>query len=115
MFAFLQSQPIVLLFVVVALGYLLGRVQIGGMGLGNSASMLIVGLTFSIIAQRANVALSLPPILSTLFFDLFIFAVGLKVGPQFFWAFDRDGRRYLLLALVTASCSVALACAFARL
>ena len=43
--------------------------------------------------------ISVPPLLKTIAFALFIFTIGYKVGPQFFSALKKDGLNYLWLSL----------------
>jgi putative transport protein len=76
-------QPFILLFLVVAAGYGLGKLQYKGVGLGSTASTLVIALLVSIAASLSGVTLSIPEFASTLFFNLFMFSVGMKVGPQF--------------------------------
>jgi putative transport protein len=104
----LGKQPFVLLFLVVAAGYGLGRLQIKGVGLGATASTLIVALLVSLLAAREAVAFSIPEFASTIFFNLFMFSVGMKVGPQFVSGLRRDARHFILLAVMVPLLSVAL-------
>ena len=48
--AFLEGQPFIALFLVVGLGYALGRVQVAGFSLGIGA-VLFVGLAIGAIAR----------------------------------------------------------------
>ena len=57
--AFLDTQPFIALFVVIGLGYALGRVRIGGFSLGIGA-VLFVGLAVMIVAAVANIWLQMP-------------------------------------------------------
>ncbi|HEY7371962.1 MAG TPA: TrkA C-terminal domain-containing protein [Polyangia bacterium] len=96
----LAKQPFVLLFLVVAAGYALGRLKVRGIGLGATASTLIIALATSLIAALRGTTFALPEFASTLFFNLFMFAVGMKVGPQFLSGLRRDAKRFLLLGLL---------------
>ena len=51
--AFLEGQPFIALFLVVGLGYALGRVQVAGFSLGIGA-VLFVGLAIGAIAPKAT-------------------------------------------------------------
>ena len=87
---YLHAQPFVLLFLTVAGGYALGKVPVKGFALGATAGILIVGIGFSAWASaRHGVQFELPAFASTIFFNLFMFAVGMKVGPQFVSATKR--------------------------
>lgn len=95
----LGKQPFILLFLVVAAGYALGRVKIKGVGLGATASTLIIALAISLWAAKSGIHFSIPEFASTIFFNLFMFSVGMKVGPQFLSGLRRDAGHYIFLAL----------------
>ena len=71
----LAEQPLLLLFVVAALGYAIGEIKIKGTGLG-VAAVLFVGLAFGALDER----LTLPPALVSLGLVLFVYMVGLASG-----------------------------------
>src|SRR5689334_9809098 len=97
----LAGQPFMLLFVVVAVGYVLGRVNVKGIGLGATASTLLVGLALSLLAVHSyGIKLSIPEFASTVFFNLFMFSVGMKVGPQFISGLRRDAGKFIVLGLL---------------
>jgi putative transport protein len=113
LFTFLKDQPLVLLFVVVGGGLLLAKIRIARINPGVVAGTLIFGLLLSLAAAHvADVSLELPSILQGTFFNLYIFAVGLRVGPQCFAGLERGARQFLLVALVAlvATPAVALLC-----
>jgi len=86
--AFLTAYPIVTLFGVIGIGYLLGEIRILGFRLG-VAGVLFVGLAAG--ALGADVAL--PPIVATFGLILFIYSIGLQFGPTFVSPFGREGYR----------------------
>jgi putative transport protein len=106
--AALAKQPFILLFLVVAAGYALGRVKVHGIGLGPTASSLIIALAISLLAATRGTKFAIPEFASTLFFNLFMFAVGMKVGPQFLSGLRRDAKRFILLGILIPLGSVAL-------
>lgn len=113
LFAFLHNQPFFVIFGVVALGMWLGRKKIGGIALGSVVCIILVGLVLSIAALRVSgSSLALPDILKTVFFNLFIFAIGVKIGPQFFAGLERDGWHLIVIGLIVAVLSPALAYGF---
>jgi putative transport protein len=115
-FQFLHDQPFFTIFGVVALGMWLGAKKIGGISLGSVVCIILVGLVVSIWAYNAaRVSLALPDILKTVFFNLFIFAIGVKIGPQFFSGLERDGWHLVAIGLVVAVLAPALAYACGRL
>jgi putative transport protein len=48
------------------------------------------------------VSLAIPEVVKTVFFDLFLFAVALRIGPQFFSGLQRDGWRMVTIAVIVA-------------
>lgn len=92
--ALLESSPFLLLMVVAGIGYLLGKVQIGGFGLG-IAAVLFVGLGVGALGER----LKLPELVFQLGLILFVYTVGLSSGPGFFGALRARGLRDNLLVV----------------
>jgi putative transport protein len=86
--AFLREQPLILLFLVAAIGYPLGLLRIGGSSLG-VAAVLFVGLAFGALDPD----LKLPEIIYQLGLVLFVYTIGLSSGPGFFRALKRKGLR----------------------
>src|SRR5262245_55556576 len=101
-FQFLHSQPFFVIFGVVAIGMWLGRQKIGGIALGSVVCIIITGLVTSIWALQSGVSLAMPDVLKTIFFNLFIFAIGVKIGPQFFAVLERDGWHMVVIGLIVA-------------
>ncbi|GFE80336.1 transporter [Steroidobacter agaridevorans] len=103
LYQFLHSQPFFTIFSVVALGMWLGAKKIGGISLGSVVCIILVGLLTSVTAYNvADVSLALPDVLQTVFFNLFIFAIGVKIGPQFFSGLERDGWHLVAIGLLVA-------------
>ena len=107
--ALLSESPILLIFTVIGLGYLVANIRIAGIPVGPVIGVLLVALLFG------HVGFSAPPGASGFGFALFIFSVGIQAGPSFFSAFAADGLRYLTLACVVAASAVALSLVLARL
>lgn len=99
-----RENPLLLLFVVIALGYGLGSIRIRNFKLG-VAAVLFVGLGFGALAPDLQV----PQILIFLGLAIFVYTVGLSSGPAFFAGFRKDGPRDLVFALLTIGFSAALA------
>jgi putative transport protein len=98
---FLGSQPFVLLFLTLALGTRLGRQPLGFIKLGSTAGTLLVGILISLAAHLGyGITYDVPALLTTVFLNLFMFAVGLKVGPQFFAGLRRDGLKFVTISLL---------------
>lgn len=87
-------MPILTLFVVIGLGYLLGQINIFGFRFG-LAGVLFVGIAVGSLSP----AIALPEIVSSLGLIIFVYTVGIQSGPAFFASFQREGKRANLLAL----------------
>jgi putative transport protein len=108
-FHFLQAEPFVALFGVLALGMMLGRPAIGGISLGSVICIIFVGLLLSIASyQSTGTALVLPDVVKTIFFNIFIFSLGVKIGPQFFAGLQRDGWHMVAIGAIVAVLAPAL-------
>ncbi|MFO0571953.1 MAG: aspartate:alanine exchanger family transporter [Polyangiaceae bacterium] len=94
MIALLTQSPFLLLMVVSGIGFLLGKIEVGGFSLGVSA-VLFVGLGIGALAGP----LKLPEIVFQLGLILFVYTVGLSSGPGFFSALRARGLRDNLLVL----------------
>jgi putative transport protein len=102
-FHFLQAQPFLVIFGVVALGMWLGKRSVAGISLGSVVCIILAGLLISIWAfNGAGVSLALPDVLKTVFFNLFIFSMGVKIGPQFFAGLERDGWHMVTIGVIVA-------------
>lgn len=96
----LRADPEIAVFLAIGLGVLVGRIQIGSFHLGAVAGALLMGL---IIGQ---VGLEVPHELKSVFFVLFIYAVGFKSGPEFFSCLNRGSLKLVLFSVVL--CATAL-------
>jgi putative transport protein len=99
-FGFLKTYPYVLLFFTVGLSIWLGRLTIKGYGLGMVAGAVIVGAILSIWASTYGIKLQLDNFVRLLFYYLFMYGVGLRVGPSFINSLGRDSLRFTLLAVL---------------
>ena len=102
-----SDNPLLLLFVVSALGYLAGQVKIKGTSLG-VAAVLFVGLGFGFF----NPAYNIPDIIFQLGLVLFVYSIGLSSGPAFFKSFKTNGWRdigYVMTMLICTVCIAVLA------
>lgn len=91
----LEQQPLMALFLTIAVGYIVGEVNIKGLSLGVGA-VLFVGLLMGYLVPKAAPA----PMLGTLGLALFLYAVGIQYGKQFFLGLgSADGRRASLIAV----------------
>lgn len=93
----LGQQPLMTLFLTVALGYLLGEVNIKGFSLGAGA-VLFVALFIGWLAPDSAPA----PLVGSLGLALFLYCVGIQYGKQFFTGLIRPaGQRANLLSLLS--------------
>ncbi|MGE0659463.1 MAG: aspartate:alanine exchanger family transporter [Reyranellaceae bacterium] len=106
-FTFLQQNPYILLFFVVGMAVWVGRFNIKGYGLGMVAGAIVVGAALSVWASTYDVKLQLDNFARLLFYYLFMYGVGLRVGPSFINSLKGDGLTFTFLAIV--SCVVGLA------
>jgi len=107
---FLASHPFVLLFLTLTLGTALGRLKLGFLTLGSTAGTLLAGIAISLWAYLAyGIRYAVSAVLTTVFLNLFMFAVGLKVGPQFLAGLRRDGAKGVAIAVVVVGLNVAIA------
>jgi AspT/YidE/YbjL antiporter-like protein len=81
--AFLKNHPEAAIFLSMAVGVVIGRVKIGGFSFGNATAVLIVATVLG-ATVAGPLGLTYPPLLKTIAFALFVFAVGFHAGPQFF-------------------------------
>lgn len=88
MLKILIENPLLLLFLVAAVGYPLGRIKIRGSSLG-VASVLFTGLAIGSL----HPGLKLPEIVYMLGVALFVYTVGLANGPAFIASLRRAGFR----------------------
>lgn len=90
----LRENPELAVFLTLAAGFVLGRVRIGSFTLGNVVGTLLAGV---LIGQ---LDIDVPPIVKVIFFDLFLFATGYKVGPQFIRGLGRSALPQVAVTIV---------------
>jgi putative transport protein len=90
----LREHQELAVFLTLAIGFFIGRVRIGTFSLGIAVGTLLAGVAIG----QLNV--QVPAVVKYVFFDLFLFTTGYKVGPQFFRALKKDALPQLALTLV---------------
>lgn len=90
----LRDNPELAVFLTLALGFVVGRVRIGSFKLGNVVGTLLAGV---VVGQ---IGVAVPPAVKVIFFDLFLFATGYKVGPQFIRGLGRSALPQAALTVV---------------
>jgi len=114
-FTFLQQNPFLLLFFVVGLAVWIGRANIKGYGLGMVAGAIVVGAGLAVWSSSYGVKLELNNFAKSLFYYLFMYGVGLRVGPSFVNSLKGDGIKFVVLAVVSSILGLALVVIFAKL
>jgi putative transport protein len=98
----LRQNPELAIFLTLALGFFIGRLRIGGFSLGTVVGTLLAG----VLVGQLNI--QVPAVVKTVFFDLFLFTTGYKVGPQFFRGLKKDALSLVLVTVVLCvTCLVA--------
>ena len=81
------------LFLIIALGFILGRIKIKGLSLDVSA-VIFIALLFG------HFGVTIPKELGNIGLVLFIFTIGIQAGPGFFDSFRSKGKTLIILALL---------------
>jgi putative transport protein len=91
------ADPVIAIFLSLALGYLLGQLRVGTVQLGGICGTLLVALA---LGQQG---IEVSPDLKETAFALFIYALGFSAGPQFI-ANIRGGWRYGIFSIIEVVC-----------
>jgi putative transport protein len=105
----LQKNPEIALFLTVAIGYPLGTIKFQGFGLGAVTTTLLVG----ILIGQLDIQIS--HTVGSVFFLIFLFAIGYGVGPQFVRGIAQDGAPQALFAIIVCALMLGTAYGVARL
>src|SRR5262245_16014337 len=98
----LRHNPELAIFLTLSLGFLIGKLKIGGFSFGTVVGTLLAGV---LVGQ---LSIQIPAVVKTVFFDLFLFTTGYKVGPQFFRGLKKDALSQVLVTVVLCvTCLVA--------
>jgi putative transport protein len=90
----LQRYPEIAIFLTLAIGFAVGGIKLGKFSLGNVTGVLVAGV---LIGQ---IGITISDNVKSVFFLMFLFAVGYSVGPQFFRGLKSDGIPQVLFAVV---------------
>ncbi len=96
-------------FLTLALGFLIGKFRIGSFTLGPMLGTLFAGMVIGLLD------IPIAPVVKTIFFDLFLFATGYKVGPQFFYGLKKEALPQLVLTFVICSTCLASAVVISKI
>lgn len=89
-----REYPSLAIFLTLFLGFWIGKFKYKSFSLGTVTSVLLVG----VLVGQMKIDISGP--LKSVFFLLFLFAIGYSVGPQFFRGLRKDGMPQVLFAVV---------------
>ncbi|WP_441249130.1 aspartate-alanine antiporter [Kitasatospora sp. McL0602] len=90
-----KPYPELLIFLTIAIGFLVGKVRYKAIGLGAVTGCLIAGLFTGWVTD-----VTINGTVKSVFFIMFLFALGYKVGPQFFRGLKKDGLPQVGVAVV---------------
>jgi putative transport protein len=103
-----QQYPELAIFLTLALGYWVGSFKFGKFNLGAVTGVLLAG----VLIGQMHIIIS--PNVKSVFFLLFLFAVGYGVGPQFFRGLKSDGVPQAIFAVLQCLTSLFTAYVAAR-
>ena len=101
------AHSVLILALVIALGIMLGKIKVAGISLGVTW-ILFVGIIFSHFGMRLNEHLI--HFMKEFGLILFVYSIGLQVGPGFFSSFKKGGVRLNLLATMVVCAGVLVTC-----
>ncbi|AWP75292.1 aspartate:alanine exchanger family transporter [Bordetella bronchiseptica] len=97
---FLGSNPYILLFLTIGLAVWVGKFSIKGYGLGAVAAAIVVGCLVATVGAAYGVKFHLDEFAKSLLYYLFMYGVGLRVGPSFVNALNKESINYAILAII---------------
>lgn len=104
----LRDHPELSLFVALAIGHALGRLRLGSFQLGSVLGTLIAGVFLGLLGGGGA------PELQTIFFLLFLFAIGFRTGPEFFQALRSSAGPQIALTFILCGTGVGATWALSR-
>lgn len=90
------TQSLIVLLIAISVGFFVGRVRLGTVSLGVSAVMF-VGLFLGHYGYRMDESILV--FVRDFGLILFVYGIGIQVGPSFFSSFKKDGLLFNLLAV----------------
>jgi putative transport protein len=90
------TQSLIVLLIAISVGFFAGRIRIGNISLGVSAVMF-VGLFLGHYGYRMDESILV--FVRDFGLILFVYGIGIQVGPSFFSSFKKDGLLFNLLAV----------------
>ncbi|BFV56094.1 hypothetical protein KCMC57_up11980 [Kitasatospora sp. CMC57] len=90
-----KPYPELPIFLTIAIGFLVGKIRYRSIGLGAVTGCLVAGLFTGWVTD-----VSVNGTVKSVFFIMFLFALGYKVGPQFFRGLRKDGLPQVTVTVV---------------
>lgn len=92
------TQSLIVLLLVISVGFFVGRIRFGSISLG-VAAVMFVGLFLGHYGYRINEEILV--FVRDFGLILFVYGIGIQVGPSFFSSFKKEGLRFNILAVST--------------
>jgi putative transport protein len=105
----LRQHPEVTFFLVLGIGYLLGKARLGTFTLGAVTGTLLAGVAVGQLGVQVSAEVK------QAFFLLFLFSIGFRTGPQFFRGLKAGGLQQAALATIVAITGLLVAYVVSRL
>jgi putative transport protein len=110
----LINHPEIALFLALGVGFWIGKFKYKGIGLGSITGTLLAGVAIGALVSVPGVngavqTIEISDATKQIFFLLFLFALGVRVGPQFFSGLKGNGRSQTLFAFIMIAIGVATA------
>ena len=99
----LRHHPEVAFFLVLGMGYVLGKVKLGSFTVGAVTGTLLAGVLIGQLHVQVSGEVK------QCFFLLFLFSIGFRTGPQFFRGLRSDGLQQAILATIVATTGLVVA------
>ncbi len=105
----LREHPEVTFFLVLGIGYALGKLKLGTFTLGAVTGTLLAGVAVGQLGVHVSGEVK------QCFFLLFLFSIGFRTGPQFFRGLKSDGLQQAALSAIIAIAGLVVAYLVSRL
>jgi putative transport protein len=105
----LRRHPEVTFFLVLGVGYVLGKLKLGTFTLGAVTGTLLAGVAVGQLGVQVSAEVK------QCFFLLFLFSIGFRTGPQFFRGLKSDGLQQATLSAIVATTGLVVAYLVSRL
>lgn len=92
------TQSLIVLLIAISVGFFVGRIKIGSISLG-VAAVMFVGLFLGHFGYRMDESILV--FVRDFGLILFVYGIGIQVGPSFFSSFKKDGLLFNILAVGT--------------